>query len=92
MHNNIKNEFQRTLQRKPHSILTGSKNTIRRRRETDTAEGKINTDSHTTIVKKGSEKPTKQSHIEKANNIDKNCFVSPAVFTVKKKNKLKKLH
>ena len=25
----------------------------------------------------------KQSHIEKANNIDENCFVSPAVLTVK---------
>ena len=31
----------------------------------------------------------KQGHIEKANNIDKNCFVSPAVFTVKKDKSVK---
>ena len=30
------------------------------------------------------EKLVKQGHIEKANNIDENCFVSPAVITVKK--------
>ena len=31
----------------------------------------------------------KQGHIEKANNVDKNCFVSPAVITVKKDKSVK---
>ena len=31
----------------------------------------------------------KQGHIEKANNIDENCFVSPAVITVKKDKSVK---
>ena len=31
----------------------------------------------------------KQDHIEKANNIDENCFVSPAVITVKKDKSVK---
>ena len=31
----------------------------------------------------------KQSHIEKANNIDENCFVSPVVITVKKDKSVK---
>ena len=35
-------------------------------------------------VEKEIEKLTKQGQIEKANNIDENCFVSPAVITVKK--------
>ena len=35
-------------------------------------------------VEKEINKLTKQGHIEKANNIDENCFVSPAVITVKK--------
>ena len=33
----------------------------------------------------------KQGHVEKANNIDENCYVSPAVITVKK-DKSVKLH
>ena len=32
---------------------------------------------------------TKQGHIENASNIDENCFVSPAVITVKKDNSVK---
>ena len=35
-------------------------------------------------VEKEITKLIKQGHIEKANNIDENCFVSPAVITVKK--------
>ena len=35
-------------------------------------------------VGKEIEKLIKQGHIEKANNVDENCFVSPAVITVKK--------
>ena len=35
-------------------------------------------------VEKEINKLTKQGHIEKANEIDENCFVSPAVITVKK--------
>ena len=35
-------------------------------------------------VEKEINKLMKQGHIEKANNIDENCFVSPAVITVKK--------
>ena len=31
----------------------------------------------------------KQGHIEKANNIDENCFGSPAVITVKKDKSVK---
>ena len=31
----------------------------------------------------------KQGHVEKANNIDENCFVSPAVITVKKDKSVK---
>ena len=34
-------------------------------------------------------KRIKQGHIEKANNIDENCFVSPAVITVKKDKSVK---
>ena len=40
-------------------------------------------------VEKEIEKLIKQGHIEKANNIDENCFVSPAVFTVKKDKSIK---
>ena len=35
------------------------------------------------------EKLLKQGHIEKANNIEENCFVSPAVITVKKDKSVK---
>ena len=38
-------------------------------------------------VEKEINKLTKQGHIEKANNIDENCFISPAVITVKKKKR-----
>ena len=40
-------------------------------------------------VGKEIEKLMKQRHIEKANNIDENCFVSPAVITVKKHESIK---
>ena len=40
-------------------------------------------------VEKEIEKLIKQGHIEKANNIDENCFVSPAVITVKKDKSVK---
>ena len=40
-------------------------------------------------VEKEINKLTKQGHIEKANNIDENCFVSPAVITVKKDKSVK---
>ena len=40
-------------------------------------------------VGKKIEKLIKQGHIEKANNIDENCFVSPAVITVKKDKSIK---
>ena len=40
-------------------------------------------------VGKEIEKLIKQGHIEKANNIDENCFVSPAVITVKKDKSIK---
>ena len=40
-------------------------------------------------VEKEIEKLTKQGHFEKANNIDKNWFVSPAVITVKKDKSVK---
>ena len=35
-------------------------------------------------VGKDLEKLAERGHIEKANDIDENCFVSPAVITVKK--------
>ena len=41
------------------------------------------------LVEKEIEKLIKQGHIEKANNIDENCFVSPAVITVKKDKSVK---
>ena len=40
-------------------------------------------------VEKEINKLMKQGHIEKANNIDENCFVSPAVITVKKNKSVK---
>ena len=40
-------------------------------------------------VEKEIEKLIKQGHIGKANNIDENCFVSPAVITVKKDKSVK---
>ena len=40
-------------------------------------------------VEKEITKLMKQGHIEKANNIDENCFVSPAVITVKKDKSVK---
>ena len=40
--------------------------------------------SQHTSVGKEIDKLMKQGQIEKANNIDANCFVSPAVITVKK--------
>ena len=40
-------------------------------------------------MEKGIEKLTKQGHIEKANDIDENCFVSPVVITVKKDKSIK---
>ena len=40
-------------------------------------------------VEKDINKLTKQGHMEKANNIDENCFVSPTVITVKKDKSLK---
>ena len=40
-------------------------------------------------VEKEIEKLIKQGHIEKTNNIDENCFVSPAVITVKKDKSVK---
>ena len=40
-------------------------------------------------VEKEIEKLIKQGHIEKANNIDENCFVSPAIITVKKDKSVK---
>ena len=40
-------------------------------------------------VEKEINKLMKQGHIEKANNIDENCFVSPAVITVKKDKSIK---
>ena len=40
-------------------------------------------------VEKEIENLIKQGHIEKANNIDENCFVSPAVITVKKDKSVK---
>ena len=40
-------------------------------------------------VEKEINKLLKQGHIEKANNIDENCFVSPAVITVKKDKSVK---
>ena len=36
------------------------------------------------LVEKEVNKVVKQGHIEKANNIDENCFLRPAVITVKK--------
>ena len=36
-------------------------------------------------VEKEIEKLIKQGHIEKANNIDENCFVSPPIITVKRR-------
>ena len=42
------------------------------------------------LVKKETEKLTKQGHIEKAKNINENGFVSPAVITVKKGKSIKK--
>ena len=40
-------------------------------------------------VGKEIEKLTKKGHIEKATDIDENCFVSPAVITVKKDKTIK---
>ena len=40
-------------------------------------------------VEKEIEKLIKQGHIEKANNIDEICFLSPAVITVKKDKSVK---
>ena len=40
-------------------------------------------------VGKEIEKLTKNGHIEKATDIDENCFVSPAVITVKKDKTIK---
>ena len=40
-------------------------------------------------VEKEIEKLKKQGHIEKAKNIDENCFVSPAVITIKKDKSVK---
>ena len=40
-------------------------------------------------VEKGINKLKKQGHIEKANNIDANCFISPAVITVKEDKSVK---
>ena len=40
-------------------------------------------------VEKGFENLKKQGHIEKAKNIDENCFVSPAVITIKKDKSVK---
>ena len=40
-------------------------------------------------VEKEITKLMKQGHIEKANNLDENCFVSPAVITVKKDKSVK---
>ena len=40
-------------------------------------------------VEKEIEKLKKQGHIEKAKDIDKNCFVSPAVITIKKDKSVK---
>ena len=40
-------------------------------------------------VEKEIEKIKNQGHIEKANNIDETCFVSPAVITIKKDKSLK---
>ena len=42
-----------------------------------------------TAVEKEIEKLKKEGHIEKARNIDKNCFVSPAVITIKKDKSVK---
>ena len=41
-------------------------------------------------VKKEIEKLKNQGYIEKTNNIDETCFVSPAVITIKKGKSLKK--
>ena len=40
-------------------------------------------------VEKEIEKLKRQRHIERANNIDENCFVSPAVITIKKDKSVK---
>ena len=47
--NKIKNEIQKTVQRKPYSERARSKNTTERRRKTDTTERKTHTDTFTTI-------------------------------------------
>ena len=41
------------------------------------------------LVEKEMNKLIKQGHIENPNNIDENCFVSPAVTTVKKDKSVK---
>ena len=41
------------------------------------------------LVEKEINKLMEQGHIEEANNIDENCFVSPAVITVKKDKSVK---
>ena len=38
------------------------------------------------------EKPKGHRHIEKAKNIDENCFVSPAVLTIKKDKSVSVAH
>ena len=43
------------------------------------------------VVGKQIEKLKKNGHIERAMNINENCFVSPAVITVKKEKRLKSL-
>ena len=58
-HNIIENEIQETFHRKPYSKWTGSKNTTKRRRETDTTERKANTDSPPTIGGEGNRKTNK---------------------------------
>ena len=82
-------KVQKTFPRKSHRGRIRSKNKVKRRRKTNSKKGSPIPIHLQQSVEKEINKLTKQGHIEKANNIDESCFVSPAVITVKKDKSVK---
>ena len=85
------------LKTKLHKLFTKS-HTIKkhrssyqtkRRSKIITAKRNTYSNSSTTQGRKTKQKTKKQGHIEKAKNIDGNCFVSPAVIRIKKDKSVK---
>ena len=71
--------------------MNGSRHTIETGRKINTTKRPSDTITSAQAVGKKIEKLKENGHVGRVTNVNENCFVSPAVITVKKIKRLKSL-